>query len=57
MKKPARAPLTPTDLPMGILLAAGFGRRFDPAVVNAFLSREEAFMAARAGQLSVGSHT
>ena len=33
------------------------GRRFDPAVVNAFLSREEAFMAARAGQLSVGSHT
>lgn len=31
MKKPARAPLTPTDLPMGILLAAGFGRRFDPA--------------------------
>ena len=32
------------------------GRRFDPAVVNAFLSREDAFVAARAGQLSVGSH-
>lgn len=31
MKKPARAPLTQTDLPTGILLAAGFGRRFDPA--------------------------
>ncbi|CAG2154500.1 Nicotine blue oxidoreductase [Cupriavidus campinensis] len=29
MKKPARAPLTPTDLPVGILLAAGFGKRFD----------------------------
>ncbi|RZT43175.1 nucleotidyltransferase family protein [Cupriavidus agavae] len=31
MTKPARAPLTQTDLPTGILLAAGFGRRFDPA--------------------------
>lgn len=25
------APLTTTDLPTGVLLAAGFGRRFDPA--------------------------
>ncbi|AZG12592.1 nucleotidyltransferase family protein [Cupriavidus pauculus] len=31
MTRPARAPLTQTDLPTGILLAAGFGRRFDPA--------------------------
>jgi len=31
MTKSARAPLTQTDLPTGILLAAGFGRRFDPA--------------------------
>lgn len=31
MTKHARAALTQTDLPTGILLAAGFGRRFDPA--------------------------
>lgn len=31
MSRHARAPLTQTDLPTGILLAAGFGRRFDPA--------------------------
>ncbi|SDC43372.1 molybdenum cofactor cytidylyltransferase [Cupriavidus sp. YR651] len=31
MTRPARAPLTTTDLPTGVLLAAGFGRRFDPA--------------------------
>lgn len=30
MSKPARPALTQTDLPTGILLAAGFGRRFDP---------------------------
>lgn len=31
MSKSSRAPLGPSDLPTGILLAAGFGRRFDPA--------------------------
>jgi len=31
MSRHAHAPLTQTDLPTGILLAAGFGRRFDPA--------------------------
>ena len=31
------------------IIASESGRRFDPAVVNAFLSREEAFVAARAG--------
>jgi molybdenum cofactor cytidylyltransferase len=31
MSKHARAPLVQSDLPTGILLAAGFGRRFDPA--------------------------
>ena len=32
------------------IIAGESGRRFDPAVVNAFLSREQAFIAARAGR-------